>query len=157
MPRPGELAAVARQMADDRKSRKIWRIDGMANLYNKIGDMLSKYSVQIADIVSPDIGSFVLGDVPVVHANRSDDRFGFRDGLAVGDADFVGAPLTRSTAAIITSQPLRAHPIRPSKTWLASTSLSCGGADLEVLCHPDDQFATQRLCRNKPYPLPSLP
>jgi hypothetical protein len=41
-PRPGELTAIGREIADHRAPRNVWRVDSMVNVYNGFAEMLGK-------------------------------------------------------------------------------------------------------------------
>jgi hypothetical protein len=84
---------------------------------------------------------FAFGDVPVVHAKLETRQFGFRDRLAVGDADLVMTPLTRRSAVFFTSQRRTAGHLRRVKTYAilrAINTLTIDAALAAVACHPDD-------------------
>jgi hypothetical protein len=70
-PQPGEIAALARSQLNGMESSRRARVDSMVRNYNGIADRLSKYSIQLVTIVDDRLPGFLLGDVPVVHADRT--------------------------------------------------------------------------------------
>jgi len=90
---------------------------------------------------------FILGDVPFVHGQVESRRFGFRDGLAVGDANLIIGPLTRRVAVCFTARPLPHTELR-TRRWVELVNAVFWRAALQhVACHPDDILATQQMAR----------
>lgn len=80
----------------------------------------------------------------VVHAALGEGCYAFRDHLALGDADFVIGPLTRTTAACFTVRPLPPVRVTTRKTLDAINAIFLRAAQVEVACHPDDANATRQ-------------
>lgn len=81
-------------------------VSAMIRQRDAMAEMLNGFHLQVVELASG-LPGFVIGDTPVVHAALANNRYGFRDHLALGDADFIIGPLTRTTAACFTVQPLR--------------------------------------------------
>lgn len=144
-PQPGEIAALARSQLDEMESSRRARVDSMVRNYNGIADRLSKYSIQLVTIVDDRLPGFLLGDVPVVHADLNTNRYGFRDRLAIGDSNFVFGPISRRLAVCLSASPRRHVRLSirgrlddlNSVTWLAAMR--------EVYCDPADQRAASQM------------
>jgi len=80
----------------------------------------------------------------VVHAALKDNRFGFRDHLALGDADFIIGPLTRTTAACFTVRPLNPVLVTTRKRLDTINAIFLRAALAEVACHPADAKAVRQ-------------
>lgn len=148
-PEPGELETLAQRVSDERTTSGAWRRDGIINNHNGVVDILNSRHIQIVE-VDEALPGLVLGDVPIVHANLKDRRFGYRDRLAVGDADLIIGPLTRRVLACISATPERHVRITSKRKLNDVIALFARAAVSEVACHPDDLANLRRLCRNKP-------
>jgi hypothetical protein len=145
-PGPGELRALIDRLAHEQLVTNVAFIDSQARQHNKIGDLLSKFYVQV--IVADCAGSgFALGDIPAVHGNTKTEQYGFRDGLALGDANLVIAPLSRYVAACFSKRRLPPVRIRTKKRLDLINSVFLRAALREVACHPDDALMVQQLSR----------
>lgn len=145
-PLPGEIDEIAHRSLDaDERSRKLLS-ESTARQHDKIAEMLNGFAIQII-WTEPPLPGFVLGDVPVIHANTQSGRYGFRDGLALGDADLVIGPLARRVAACFTVQRLGHMQLRTKKMVDLVNAVFWRGARSEVACHPDDVLATQQMAR----------
>ncbi|MFI5710980.1 DUF4238 domain-containing protein [Kribbella sp. NPDC051620] len=123
-------------------------VDGMVRMHNKIADQLAKFHVQV--ITSERLGmGFALGDIPVVHANTKQGRYGFRDDLAIGDADLIIGPLTRTTAAALTVRPVDSAKLAVKKRMQEINAVFARAALNEVACHPDDVADVRRVCEQQ--------
>ena len=71
-------------------------------------------------------------------------RYGFRDHLALGDADFIVGPLTRTTAACFTARPLPPVLVKTRKLLDATNAIFLRAALEEIACHPDDAKALRQ-------------
>lgn len=112
-------------------------VEAMSAQLGVITDLLERFHLQIVEL-DEGLPGFALGDTPVLHIATRDHRFGFRDDLAVGDADLIAGPLTRTTAACFTVEPLpdvRFGTRKRVDTWNA---FFIRAAQAEVVCHPDD-------------------
>jgi hypothetical protein len=148
-PTDGEIASMARVQADVLESSRQGLVDSMVSLHNKIAAKLDEYRIQVIEV--PDrLPGFVLADVPVVHADLSSLRFGFRDHLAVGDANLVIGPLTRRIAVCFTASSDSHVVVKSKAKVLEVNNLLRAGAVREVACHPDDAQVIARLLRNPP-------
>jgi hypothetical protein len=146
-PCPGEIAQMSRSLMDKRESTNVGLVESMVDGHNTIAETLSRFYIQIVEIPEH-LPGFVLGDVPVFHGNLKHQKFGFHDGLAVGDADLVMAPLTRRTLACFSAQPLPNQTIRTKSQVLKVNNLLVRVAEKEVACHPDDTMVLRRLCQS---------
>jgi hypothetical protein len=146
---PGELRAFVEERAVVSIRSRESLLETVGENHNKFAEKLDDYAVQLV-IIGDHLPGFVLGDVPVVHASLRTNRFGFRDRLAIGDADFVGAPLTRRSAAFFTASRQPHETLRTKSKLRQVNALFVRAAVAEVACHPDDVLELSRLCRNPP-------
>jgi hypothetical protein len=144
----GEIDEFILRRAQENLLTKKAGLRSVAENHNKFADKLNDFDIQIVE-VADHLPGFVLADVPVVHADLASRRFGFRDRLAIGDADLVGAPLIRRCAAFVVAKPQR-HTTLTSKTLRKVNALFVRAAVAEVACHPEDALEAGRLCRNLP-------
>jgi len=119
-------------------------VQSMARTSRKIREMFDEWTVQVI-AVEPPLPGFVLGDIPVVHADTKCGRYGFRDRLAIGDADLIIGPLTRRTAALMTSTGTRDTTLRVKKQVQVINALFWRAARAEVACHPEDVVESRRV------------
>ncbi len=124
-------------------------VEAMTHQHNSIAEKLIPYHVQVVQAVNS-LPGFVLGDVPVVHASLASGRFGFRDRLAIGDADLLIAPLTRRIVVCFTATRRADVRITTKRKVREINAIFVRAALDEVACHPDDLLETQRLVRNLP-------
>lgn len=146
-PLPGELesivGAAARGFADgpDLFASGVRRVDP------GIQQLLAKWKIQLVGLAA-DLPGFVLPDNPVLHGRRVEGRFGFRAGLAIGDADLIIVPIDRRLVALYSGQRLPAVRIRTKASLRWVNSLLIRSALKEVACHPDDAQEVARLIQN---------
>lgn len=148
-PKVGELHEFIVQHAEQTLLTKAAGLRSVAENHNKFVDKLNGFDLQIVEVAER-LPGFVLADVPIVHANLGSRRFGFRDGLAIGDADLVAAPLTRRCAAFFVAKPQPHTTLTSKKSLQRVNALFIRAAIEEVACHPDDALETSRVCRNLP-------
>jgi Protein of unknown function (DUF4238) len=136
-PRPGELQGLAERLSHEHEASGFTFVESMATVHNKLAAMFTKWRVQIvaADPAGP---GFVISDLPVVHFSSARQAYGFRDRLALGDADLVGAPLTRYTAAFLSQGHTPDVLLKTKKQLQRINALFWRCATSEVACHPDD-------------------
>lgn len=89
---------------------------------------------------------FVLSDVPIVHADSRTGRYGFRDELAIGDADLIVGPLTRRTTVCLTAEPMEHFAVTTKKATQLINAVFWRSAREVVACHPDDTREARRVC-----------
>jgi hypothetical protein len=148
-PEAGELDAIAQQISDQRSASGEWRRDTIAHNHDGVVDRLTSLHVQIVE-VDDSLPGLAIGDVPVVHANLGDGRFGYRDRLAIGDADLIMGPLTRRALACFSATRDANVCITTKRKLNDVISLLVRASVREVACHPDDRLNLQRVCRNPP-------
>ena len=121
-----------------------WFVDSMARVYDEIVTWFATRHLQV--ITSPpELPGFVLSDVPFVHIDSQTGRYGYRDGLAVDDADLIVAPLTRRTVVCLTAEPMDHFALTTKKaTQLINAALGRSGREL-VASHPDDAREARRV------------
>ena len=112
-------------------------VEAMSDQLGVVTDLLERFHLQIVEL-DEGLPGFALGDTPVLHIATRDHRFGFRDDLAVGDADLIAGPLTRTTAACFTAEELPDVRFGTRKRVDAWNALFIRAAQAEVACHPDD-------------------
>lgn len=105
---------------------------------------LNAFHMQVVEL-DPMLPGFVIGDTPVVHADTRTGRYGFRDRLALGDANLIVGPLTRRTAVCFTVRPQAPIVIRTRKLIDTVNAIVLRAAQTEVACHPDDARALRQL------------
>lgn len=147
-PEQQELESMVRYYATQLEESRRGFVGSMINAYYSIVQMLSNYRIQIVQSIAA-LPGFVLGDVPVVHANLEQGRFGFRDNLAVGDSDIILGALTRRTVACFTAKKELNVRVRTASKVQKINNIFVRAALREVACHPDDAVAVKRLCVNK--------
>jgi hypothetical protein len=143
-PRPGELRNLAERLSREQESSRFSFVESMANVHNKLAYMFAAWSVRVV-AADPSGPGFVVGDVPTVHYNSGRRAYGFRDGLAIGDANLVGAPLTRHTAVFLSTRRLRDVHLSTKKQLRCINAFFWRGAITEVACHPADVREAQRV------------
>ncbi len=149
LPNAGELEAIAQRISDQRTVSGEWRRDTIAHNHDGVVERLQALHIQIIEVDS-DLPGLVLGDVPVVHANLADGRFGYRDRLAIGDAELIMGPLTRRVLICFSATPDAHVRITTKRKLNAVLNLLIRASVREVGCHPDDRLNLQRVCRNPP-------
>jgi hypothetical protein len=146
-PTDQDIIGIGERILEENVRANRLHVDGMVRLYNKIANHLAKFYVQV--ITSDQLGlGFALGDVPVVHANTSAGQYGFRDRLAIGDANLIIGPLTRFTAAALSVQPRESAKLTVKKRLQELNALFARAALSEIACHPSDVQEVQRVCQN---------
>ena len=146
-PQPGEMAAWVRAHIDDTIKSRGGLIDSLARNHDHMAEKLAELHVQVVTTDSAGPG-FVLADVPVVHADSRRERFGLRDGLGIGDADFIMAPLSRWTAIVLSATWLPHSRLRTKKQLQLINAAFIRAALAEVACHPDDLREARRVWGN---------
>jgi hypothetical protein len=145
-PEPGEIETIAlKGLATDEHGRRTVT-ESMARQHDNLAEMLHSLAMQVVWTEHP-LPGFILGDVPVVHANTAEGQFGFRDGLALGDADLVIGPISRRVAVCFTMQRLPHSQLRTKKIVDLVNAVFWRACRAEVACHPDDVLTTQQMVR----------
>lgn len=147
-PTPEEIRAVVDAGYDGVRSK--WDITTMVDHHNKVAELLNGKHIQIIELDrsrNRSLPGFVLGDVPVIHADEATGRFGFADHLAIGDADRILAPLKPTVLALFTETPLPAATVSKKRSVNALNAGLIRGALKEVVCRHEDAAAVQRVCR----------
>ncbi len=148
-PEPGELESIARRIDDYAASSGEKRRDTIAHNHDGVVERLKALHIQVVE-VDDRLPGLVLGDVPIVHANLGDGRFGYRDRLAVGDADLIMGPLTRRVLVCFSATPDSSVRITTKRKLNEVIGLLVRASLREIACHPDDLLNAQRVCRNPP-------
>lgn len=142
-PNDGELLDLALRSYDEMVSDPMSLVTAMIRQHDAMAEMLNRFHLQVIELV-PHLPGFVIGDTPVVHAGLKQGRYGFRDHLALGDADFIVGPLTRTTAACFTARPLPPVLVKTRKLLDAINAIFLRAALEEIACHPDDAKALRQ-------------
>lgn len=143
-PTDDELAAAVASFAAEREGDNSWFVDSMVRVYDEIVTRFATRHVQVIS-TPPELPGFVLSDVPIVHADSRTRRYGFRDGLAIGDADLIVGPLTRRTAVCLTAEPMEHFAVTTKKaTQLINAAFWRSAREL-VASHPDDTREARRV------------
>lgn len=145
-PEAGELEAVIETTATAFRGDPRLLLHGIRRVSTGVTGILARLSVQLValDVRLP---GFLLADVPVLHGRRDEGVFGFREPVAVGDADIIVIPIQRRLAAFYTADPLPDLNVKTKKGWSWINALLAHGAATEVACHPDDAPDVSRLLR----------
>jgi hypothetical protein len=146
-PQPGELeakVATATQefMADPGLFSGTFR-----RMDPAVQGLLAERTIQLVGVVD-DLPGFLLADNPVLHGIRAEGRFGFRDAVAVDEADTFVVPIGRRLLAFYTHDPLPAVHIRLKESLRWVNALLMCSAVGEVACHPDDAAECSDLIAN---------
>jgi hypothetical protein len=136
-PRAGEILNLAERLSREQEASRFSFVESMANVHNKLAAMFANWRVQVVG-ADPSGPGFLLADVPVVHFSSTRKAYGFRDRLALGDANLIGAPLTRHTAVFLSAAPVRDAQLKTKKQIQRINALFWRSAIAEVACHPDD-------------------
>jgi len=143
-PSDGELLGLSVRVYDEIVADPMSLVSTMIRQHDAMAEMLNRFHLQVIALTRDDLPGFVIGDTPVVHALLDDGRYGFRDHLALGDANFIIGPLTRTTAACFTVRPLSPVLVRTRKMLDAINAIFLRAASEEVACHPDDANAVRQ-------------
>jgi hypothetical protein len=143
-PNDGELLDLSVGAYDEMQADPMSLVSTMIRQHDAMAEMLNRFHLQVIALTRDDLPGFVIGDTPVVHALLDDGRYGFRDHLALGDANFIIGPLTRTTAACFTVRPLSPVLVRTRKMLDAINAIFLRAASEEVACHPDDANAVRQ-------------
>src|SRR5207248_476802 len=104
-PNDGELLDLSTRVYDEVVADPMSLVSTMIRQHDAMAEMLNRFHLQVVEL-GDNLPGFVLADTPIVHAALKLGLYGFRDRLALGDADFIIGPLTRTTAACFTARPL---------------------------------------------------
>jgi hypothetical protein len=128
-------------------------VRSMLRQHDTAAAMLNDFHMQVVE-VSPELPGLIIGDTPIVHARPADGRYGFRDGLALGDATLIVAPLTRRVAVCFSATELPHETIATRRALDTINGVFIRAAVSEFACHPDDAKAARqahsRLDRHPP-------
>lgn len=146
-PSAGELEAIVARAAREFAEEPDLFMSGVRRVDPVIQQLLRKWTVQLVGVADA-LPGFILPDNPVLHGRRTEGRFGFRDAVAIGDADTIIVPISRRLAALYSGQPLPSVHIytKASLRWI--NSLLVRSALNEVACHPEDAQETSWLIAN---------
>ncbi|MFP5487622.1 MAG: DUF4238 domain-containing protein [Acidimicrobiia bacterium] len=148
-PDDGEVRSLVLRVGRELMTSRRSELETVIAQHNKIAELLTKNTLQVLTIAD-DLPGLPIGDAPVVHANLDSARFGFRDRLAIGDANLILVPLTRRVAACLTRSPMADTTIGSMHQWKRVVDIQIRACLGEIAAHPDDAHAVARLCR---YPL----
>lgn len=146
-PKAGELEELIEASAAAFLVDPQYLLHGIRRVSTGVTDILAGLHVQLVALESR-LPGFLLADIPVLHGRRDNGVFGFREPVAVGDADIIVVPVQRRLAAFYTADRLRDLEIRTKNGWCWVNSLLVHGAATEVACHPDDALSMSRLIRD---------
>jgi hypothetical protein len=139
-----ELLEMALHAYDDLATNPMSLVETMIRQHDAIAEKLNGFHLQVIELADHRLPGFVVSDTPVVHAALEGGRYGFRDRLALGDANFIMGPLSRTTAACFSARRLRPEWIKTRKRVDAINALFLRAASNEVACHPSDARAVQQ-------------
>lgn len=139
-PNDGDLLDLSLSVYDEMIADPMSLVSSMIRQHDAAAEMFNGFHLQVVELASG-LPGFVIGDTPVVHAALKDSLYGFRDHLALGDADFIIGPLTRTTAACFTVRPLSPVLVKTRKKLDTINAIFLRAALVEVACHPQDAKA----------------
>jgi len=154
-PVPGELVDLAIAQLDNLRRGNRWFVERLRVIVEDLVALMEPLHVQLITIAEPSgprvrpLPGFVLGDVPVVHANSETGQFGFADSLAVGDANLIIGPLTRRTAACLSAMPFPHVTLTTKRSVQEINATFVKGCRQEVACHPDDARETRNVVSHR--------
>lgn len=139
------LQLVTRQLAG-MEARRVLLVQSMARQHNLMADKLNHYHMQVFEI-SPVLPGLCIADTPVAHVDTRSGRHGFRDELALGDANLIVGPLTRRVGVCFTARGY-GHVLVKTRAQLdLINAVFLRAALTEVACHPDDARALSQTHR----------
>jgi hypothetical protein len=144
-PTAEELEALALTVYDDMEADPMSLVGTMIRQHDQIAQKLNGYHMQVFTVAEQWLPGFVVGDTPVVHADLDRDLYGFRDRLAIGNANFIIGPLTRTTGACFSARNRGPAPLTTRKQVDAINAIFLRAASQEVACHPDDARAVRQV------------
>lgn len=142
-PNDGELLDLSLRVYDEMITDPTALVSSMIRQHDAMAAMLNRFNLQVIEL-DVTLPGFVIGDTPVVHAALKEGRYGFRDDLALGDADFIIGPLTRRTAACFAVNQLRPTHVTTRRILDTINAIFLRAAQEEVACHPHDGKALRQ-------------
>jgi len=136
-PKEGEIQQIALSSYDRMASDPAMAVNTTSRQHDQIAERLNNYYMQLI-IVNPELPGFAIGDVPVIHAQTYSGRHGFRDHLAVGDANLILGPLSRRMAACFSAKPFQTSILTSAEAVDTVNAVFIRAALNEVACHPED-------------------
>lgn len=143
-PTDGELLDLVLAQLDIMAADPLALAEAMVRQHDQMAEKLNTFHMQVIEL-DPALPGFVIGDTPVVHADTAAGRYGFKDRLALLDADLILGPLTRRTAACFTVRREAPVVIRTRKMVDTVNAIILRAAQAEVACHPDDARALRQV------------
>jgi hypothetical protein len=137
LPREGELHEIALEQFTKLFENPGASAHTMMRQHDEIAARLNQFHMQLI-FIDDDLPGFVLGDVPIVHAHTGSDRYGFRDHLALLDANLIIGPLSRRVAACFTFRPFPPARVVSRVGLDPLNAVFIRAAARELACHPDD-------------------
>lgn len=144
-PNDGEIQQLVFNTYDDFASDPATAVESTARQHDQIAERLNQFYMQLITI-APGLPGFAIGDVPIVHAQTSSGKYGFRDRLAVLDANLIIAPLDRTTAACFTAKPFPTTILDSRQDVDTINAVFIRAALNEVACHPDEAQYLEEVC-----------
>lgn len=141
-----EIAGYIDGIIKDHIEANRLHVDSMVRQYNGLARFLSRYWIQVISSGRLGVG-FAIGDIPVVHMDTRTSAYGFRDGLAVGDANLVIAPLTRWTAVAFSVERTPHVALTVKRRLHEVNAVFARAAMQEIACHPGDALEVSRACQ----------
>jgi len=148
LPDRDEIAGYVEEFRREDDERKTTEVKHLPGIRDDAVRFLSKLNVQVVES-PPSYPGFVLGDVPVVNALLSEQRFGIRDGIKFDASDFIGGPLTRHQAVAFSHEHGEHFEITNPELIARFNVQTLLAATHIVVCHPQDAEATKFLWDNR--------
>jgi hypothetical protein len=137
-PSEAELLELALRAYDELATDPMSLVKTMIKQHDAIAEKLNGFHLQMIELAESWLPGFLIGDTPVVHAALEHGLYGFRDRVALGDANFIVGPLSRTTAACFSARRLHLHQVKTRKQVDTINAIFMRAASAEVACHPDD-------------------
>ena len=142
-----EIEVIAQEAYSHPMETNAAHISAMIRHYNWTVELLNGMHLQVVE-TDRKLPGFVLGDIPVVHYQPTDGRFGFDSDLAIGDAGSIIGAITRRKAVLFTTRPEPSVRTVDRAGVYRINALLIRGASHEVACHPDDLDEAQTVVDN---------
>lgn len=147
-PEKGELESLVHMVYAGLVSDPTTLANTMIRQHDLAANMLNHLHLQIFEIRDTRLPGFAIGDTPIAHARIAEGACGFKDSLALGDADFIVGPLTRRTAAAFTVRHSGAVKVTTRRMVDTINAVFLQAASEEVACHPNDAKTLAQTFRN---------
>jgi hypothetical protein len=130
-----EIHQLVRRTYDDYVGQQETTVDSTFRHWKNISAKLDEFHMQVIQI-GEDLPGFAFGDVPFVHASTKLRKYGFRDHLAIGDANLIVGPLSKDVAVCFTAHEYPPTSIGSIVDLDTLNAIFIRAANKEVACNP---------------------